>query len=136
MLDKTLFVDTSALVAVLNRRDQYHGDASGKFVGALSEGTKFVTTSHVFAETTTRILRGVGAQAAVAAGNAIRRQKEIDMVYPLSATTDQAWKIFAKYGDQGFSMVDCISFAVMKELSITAAFAYDKHFTVFGFALI
>jgi predicted nucleic acid-binding protein len=33
------------------------------------------------------------------------------------------------------SLVDCVSFTVMKDLGLTTAFAFDRHFEQAGFAL-
>lgn len=44
--------------------------------------------------------------------------------------------ILARYRDKDFSLVDAMSFAVMDRLSITTAFAFDRHFVQYGFALV
>jgi len=38
-----------------------------------------------------------------------------------------------KFKDHFFSMTDCVSFVVMKELRIRDVFTTDKHFTIAGF---
>jgi predicted nucleic acid-binding protein len=41
-----------------------------------------------------------------------------------------------RFRDQAFTLVDAVSFEVMKRERITHAFAFDHHFTVAGFALL
>jgi predicted nucleic acid-binding protein len=48
----------------------------------------------------------------------------------------KAWDIFDNFQDKNFSFIDCSSFAVMKELNIQKAFAFDRHFEQFGFEII
>ena len=43
-----------------------------------------------------------------------------------------AWKIFLKYYDKGFSFTDCTSFVIMERLAIKEAFSFDQHFNQFG----
>jgi len=38
-----------------------------------------------------------------------------------------------KYKDKEYSLTDCISFSVMKNIGINTAFAFDKHFAQAGF---
>lgn len=44
-----------------------------------------------------------------------------------------AWDVFTKYDTTGFSLTDCVSFAVMRELGIRKEFTYDEHFEAMGF---
>jgi uncharacterized protein len=41
-----------------------------------------------------------------------------------------------QYDDKNFSFVDCVSFAVMHEHSLSRAFAFYKHFTQAGFEML
>jgi predicted nucleic acid-binding protein len=45
----------------------------------------------------------------------------------------QAWSLFVRHDRQGFSFTDCTSFAIMRELGLTDAFAFDDHFAQMGF---
>ena len=135
-MNKYIFTDTSALIAVLNKKDQYHEQAAAAYHDILNGSSFLLITTHVFAETLTRIARRVSQQAAIAAGTGIRNQARITMVTPTIDALDQAWKIFQSYNDQQFSFVDCISFAVMQELNLSRAFAFDKHFKIMGFETI
>jgi uncharacterized protein len=128
-----VFLDTGALVAVMNKKDQYHVQAVTKLDAFLKGSGQLITTQHVFAETVTRILRRVSHTKAVEAGNLIRSEAAIEIIFPDPQVLEQAWEIFKKYDDQDFSFVDCISFALMRQMKISRAFAFDKHFSVMGF---
>lgn len=132
----SIFIDTSALIALMNKKDQFHARAIDILVTIKKGGSNLISTSHVFAETVTRIERKVSAKQAILAGNMIRNNERIKIIVPQKDIIDNAWKIFQKYQDQEFSFVDCISFALMKELSLTKAFAFDKHFKIIGFEIL
>jgi predicted nucleic acid-binding protein len=44
-----------------------------------------------------------------------------------------AWKLFLRYDDKGFSMMDCTSFAGMQQLGLRRAFTFDRHRAQAGF---
>jgi predicted nucleic acid-binding protein len=131
-----VFLDTAALVALINKKDQYHVQAVNKLEAHLKWSGQLLTTPHIFAETVTRILRRVSHEKAVKAGNLIRNESAIEIITPDKQALDLAWEIFVKYDDQNFSFVDCISFAVMRQMKITRAFTFDNHFTTMGFQII
>jgi len=134
-MTEPVFLDTAALVAILNKSDQYHIQAVKTLSALLEVKSRFITTTYVFAETVTRILRRVSHEKAAAAGVRLREEKSIEIVSPGTEAIDEAWRIFIKYNDQNFSFVDCVSFAVMHQYSLTRAFTFDRHFTVMGFRL-
>jgi len=42
----------------------------------------------------------------------------------------------ARFADQRFSLIDAVSFEVMRREKLTHAFAFDRHFEVAGFELL
>jgi predicted nucleic acid-binding protein len=48
----------------------------------------------------------------------------------------QAWEIFQRFSDKGWSFTDCTSKAVLDKLNLTHAFAFDRHFQQFGTVII
>lgn len=48
------------------------------------------------------------------------------------ADEDRAWQILQQYDDKEFSLTDGASFAVMKRLGISTAFAFDEDFTQYA----
>ena len=49
---------------------------------------------------------------------------------------DAITRWLARFPDQEFSLVDAVSFEVMRRNKLTRAFAFDHHFTVAGFELL
>ena len=45
----------------------------------------------------------------------------------------EGWQLFQQYNDKSYSLTDCVSFVVMKQLGIRAALSFDKHFVQAGF---
>ncbi|MDD5673952.1 MAG: PIN domain-containing protein [Chitinivibrionales bacterium] len=128
-----IFTDTSALIALLNKKDQYHPEATAILKAILKKNSSLLITTHIFAETVTRIERRISPKKAVEAGSLIRKNEKIRIVTPDESSIEHAWQIYQKYQDQRFSFVDCISFATMKEMGLSKAFAFDKHFKIMGF---
>lgn len=55
-------------------------------------------------------------------------------IEPVSAADlEVAWGIHDRFRDQGFSVVDCTSFAVMQRLGILRTATFDDDFAVFRF---
>jgi len=60
----------------------------------------------------------------------------IAKIYSDTTLEFKAEKILEKYQDQDFSYTDAVSFALMRELKIGKAFAFDRHFVTAGFVII
>jgi uncharacterized protein len=133
MTGNRIFADTSALIAISNKRDQYHAAAIQKLKDLLKTHDTLVLTVHILAETVTRIQRKVSKEQAIAVGQRLMKDPRIEIITPQAGIIQQAWEIYQKYNDQDFSFVDCISFAVMKDLNINRAFEFDDHFRIMKF---
>lgn len=124
------FVDTSALIALYDRRDTHHQHVRAcleKWDGEL------VTTNAVIGETYTFLrYSGHGALA-----QRILREAPPFAVEPFNASEEaDARNILLQYHDQLFSYVDAISFAFMRVRAIQSAIAFDAHFLIAGFQLV
>ncbi len=133
---KRIFVDTSAWVAVTNRRDQYHETASTFYKGIFKEFHELLTTNLVAAETYILLKLDCGLEAALGWWERIAFSLKVKIIYADSDLTGEAITILRKYNDQPFSLTDAVSFALMKKMKITDAFAFDVHFTTAGFTLL
>jgi predicted nucleic acid-binding protein len=128
-----IFVDTGAWYALVDTDDADHG-AAAAFLAANT--VPLITTNAVFSETVTLIRYRIGHEAARIFGQKLKESSFVRMVAVTPADEERAWEIFAKYGDQDFSFVDCTSFAVMQRMKLTQAFAFDRHFKVMKFTVV
>ena len=136
MAVKKLFVDTGAWLAVIDPRDQYHQPASAFYRQALQAHHHLITTNLVVAETYVNLRRSLSYAAAIGFLDTIEQSSRIECVWSSPDLEDQAREILRKYNDQDFSYVDAVSFALMREIKITEAFAFDRHFTTAGFVCV
>ena len=131
-----VFVDTWAWVALVDKRDQDHARAQSINQTLIDQEYEFVTTNAVFGEAVTMLRYRVSHAAAIKFRQILDQLVEGGLLTLIRATDvyeKNAWDIFEKYSDQDFSWVDCISFAVMKDLNLQEAFTHDHHFRTMGF---
>ncbi|QGP90894.1 23S rRNA-specific endonuclease VapC20 [Neomoorella glycerini] len=133
---KKLFVDTSAWVAVVNRRDQYHNMASTFYKNAFQEYGQLITTNLVAAETYILLRLDCGLDVALGWWERITTSLKVKMIYADADITWEAVKFLRKFDDQAFSLTDAVSFAVMQQVKVNEAFAFDDHFVVAGFTML
>ncbi|KYH32255.1 type II toxin-antitoxin system VapC family toxin [Neomoorella mulderi] len=133
---KKLFVDTSAWVAVVNRRDQYHNIASTFYKSAFQEYGQLITTNLVAAETYILLRLDCGLDVALGWWERITTSLKVKMIYADADITWEAVKFLRKFDDQAFSLTDAVSFAVMQKVKVNEAFAFDAHFVVAGFTML
>jgi predicted nucleic acid-binding protein len=136
MTDRTL-VDTGALLAVANPRDQYHERAVTLGRRFLAQGGRWVGTTLVLAELHGHLLQRRGAATAdVHLGRLLDdpAYEWVDATVELVSEAKARW--LERFRDQAFSLTDAVSFEVMRRMRLTTAYAFDHHFEVAGFALL
>lgn len=130
----TVLVDTSAFYALLSESDQRHGRARAVWSRLREEKERLVTTNYVLLETVALIGRRLGIDAL--------RVFQRDLV-PVSETVwvhselhHRAVAALLTAGIRDLSLVDIVSFEVMREMGLEQAFAFDQHFTQQGFTCL
>ena len=87
-------------------------------------------------ETITTILARGNHKQSVLAGEALFTSKIIKIIHVSADYLQAAWGLYQKYKDKMFSFTDVTSFAIMKDLNIIKAFAFDREFAQAGIELI
>ena len=131
-----VFVDTSAWHALFDRREVNHADAYRIWSRIVKARAALVTSEYVFDELVTNLLYRVGHRLAVRAGETILRSPHVQVVDVPRERFDQAWAMFQRYEDKGFSFTDVTSFVLITECACDAVFAFDRHFEQAGFRLL
>lgn len=128
----SVFVDTSALYALLDEADTHHPEASDALRRLV--GVELVTHSYVVVEACAL----VGHRLPWAA-----TERLVDGLLPVvdvrSVDADLHATVMATYrrsASASVSLVDHASFALMRLLGIGRAFAYDEDFAREGFELV
>jgi predicted nucleic acid-binding protein len=130
----TAFVDTSALLALLDGGDDNHAAAVAAWTSLASQSAHLVTTNYVVVETTAVAQRRLGVNAVRAlVGDVIPM---LDVVFVDEVTHAAAVGALLAAGLRHLSVVDCASFEVMRRANVTTAFAYERHFGEQGFGAV
>jgi predicted nucleic acid-binding protein len=125
------------LLALSRRQDQHHHRAVRLADRHLAAGGQYVSTTLVLGELYSHLLYLRGAREA----RTIILQLLDDPVHEwVQVSADlvrhAVMEWLARFADQRFSLVDAVSFEVMRQAGLSQAFAFDKHFEVAGFALL
>ena len=132
-----MLIDTSALLALANRRDQYHERAVRSAVKIVESGERLVGTTLVLAELHAHLLYRADPMRARAVVGGLMDDplyEWLDVTVELVRSATGAW--LERFRDQRFSLTDAVSFEVMRRRRIAVAFAYDRHFETAGFRLL
>jgi predicted nucleic acid-binding protein len=125
-----IFVDTLFLVALINRRDQYHQQA--RELADRFNGYPLLTTDAILLEFGNALARNYKNEAADLIEYFLSAEEaEIFRLTP--ELFDKAFDLYKSYQDQSWGLVDCISFVVMREANVTQALTCDRHFIQAGF---
>ncbi|MEK6651319.1 MAG: PIN domain-containing protein [Nitrospirota bacterium] len=132
----TVFIDTSAWIAIADSNDQYSSEAGQLYTDLILRREPLVTSDFVLVETYNLLLKTTGNKASINFSNKLKAIPFLRVVSITQHDWDRAWRIIEKYNDKDFSFTDCTSFALMERLKIRSAFTFDAHFIQYGFIKI
>ncbi len=127
----TVFVDTSALLALLNPQDRAHQAATRRWQAFEDLGDELMTHGYVVLETVSLVQRRHGFESAEAFLDELL--PAIDVLHLDEALHDQALAAFRAARSRTLSLVDQVSFAFMRRLGIRHVFGFDGDFAAQGF---
>ena len=129
----SVFVDTSAWLALASAGDQDHPAARKAFAELVARDERLVTTSYVLAETMGLIQHRLG-------------WKPLELFAAMAQTCEVTWVDGARHRaaedllfqrrKRRVNIVDAASFTVMRELGLETAFAFDADFAREGFQVL
>jgi predicted nucleic acid-binding protein len=126
-----IFVDTSFWVAAAMRRDDHHPQALA--LARTHAGTPWVTSNHVRGETWTFLRRRAGHAIAVEFVDRVERSPRVQALQVAEGIERDALSWLRRHDEREYSFVDATSFALMADLKIRVALAFDGDFAAAGF---
>lgn len=129
---RSVFVDTSAFVALRNESEAEHERARATLANLIADGAALFTSNYVFAETYTALLVRVGREEAIEWGRRFRAGEAVELVRLERDVEEEAWEILMSHDDKRWSYIDATSFALIERDGGGEAFALDAHFAQAG----
>lgn len=130
----SVYIDTSAFLATLDADDLNHVTAKRIWCDLLTHNERLVCSSYVLLETYALIQKRLSWDALRTFHESIYRLLH---VYWVDAHTHESAATATLIANRKrLSLVDCVSFTVMRDLGIKRAFAFDAHFQEQGFTCL
>ena len=128
-----IFIDTSALLAVLDESDRYHKAAQPFWTQIINEEDVLICHNYILVETSAVLLRQFGKKAVRVF------EQDIVPVFHIIWITNEVHSAAASAqlmaNQRSLSLVDCVSFEVMRRTGVRKAFAFDRHFKEYGYEI-
>ena len=130
----SVFVDTSAIVALLDEGDPMHGAAEGAWDDFEAHDEHLITSNYVVLECTAVVQRRLGMDGASTLCESILPGLNVRYIdAELNDLAVQTWLAAAR---RQLSLVDVVSFLVMRREGVHRAFTLDPHFREQGFGCV
>ena len=131
-----IFVDTSALIALGNTRDQFHQQAQEIFKELVLAKNRFITTNAIIFELTNAFSSVQYKSIAIKLIDMINNSKGWSIITIEDDLMTKGVNRFRKMLDKDWSLVDCISMIISEEIGINRIFSNDHHFEQAGFVIL
>ncbi len=133
---KPIFVDTSALIALGSKHDNFHLQAMNVREELKRSQTHFVTTNAVILEFGNAFSSVTRKKAAITIIETIRQSKKWKCIDTDAILIEQGFQLFKQMSDKEWGLVDCTSIIVAKKFGIHDIFTSDHHFEQAGFSIL
>jgi len=131
-MDRYVFVDTWAWLALSNRKDVHHEPATKEYEEITAVGYRLVTSDYVLDEVIAALFRSVDFGSAVQFSESLFaaiKDNQIKLEWITEARFKAAWSMRKRYQDKtDISFTDLTSFVTMQELEMNKVFTGDIHF--------
>jgi predicted nucleic acid-binding protein len=130
----TIFVDTSALLALLDADDRNHSIAKQTWEQMVRKEQSLKCTNYILIETFALVQHRLGMDAVRTLQEDILPLVSVEWMDEQNHYSSVMALLVADR--RGLSLVDCASFGTMRRLGLNTAFTLDRHFDEQGFRVI
>jgi uncharacterized protein len=128
-----ILVDTGAWYALSDNQERHHGRAV-TFFARLTRGEfgRIVTTDYILDETYTLLRMRLGLGSVRSLRDLLVDSRSVQVVRVSDRDFENAVELMLAHGDKRWSLTDCTSFVLMRELEIPNSFTFDHNFEQAG----
>jgi predicted nucleic acid-binding protein len=126
------YLDTSAIIAFLDRSDSFHP----LFRQLFASPPDLITTPLVIAEGQGWFLRRYDTYKALSFISFIESLKPLTIVSVSDKELGAAYKMLRKYSDQALTLTDALGLSIMRTLRIKQCWSTDGHMSLSGVPLV
>lgn len=127
----SVYMDTSAILAVLDADDDNHATAGKIWTKLLHARETLMCSSYVLVESCALVQRRLGMEALRTFQEDLVPLLRVEWVE--EAIHQQAMEAVLIANRKDLSLVDCASFTLMRHCGVKKAFTFDRHFSGQGF---
>jgi predicted nucleic acid-binding protein len=130
-----LFVDTAGWGNLVDISQPYHAEAATIYRTAKQQRREIVTTNYILTEVVallTSPLR-IPRPQIITFITGLKISPFVEIVHVDPTLDAQAWHLLTQRQDKAWSLVDCASFVLMQQRTISEALTTDQHFEQAGF---
>ena len=131
-----VFVDTGGWIALAERSDPYHERARRAWEMLSESGARIFTSVAVVLETFTFLDRRGSRELALRWRESLSTVGRFEVLGCGASDVDESWSYFDRKDLHKLSLVDAMTFVLMRRNRIRVALAFDTHFVVAGFRLV
>ena len=120
-----IFLDTSAVIALADSADENHMEAVAALAKVTAQGRVVLTHNYIIVESAALLQSRIGLRSALAF---LSDAEKFTIHWVTPRDHADAVTLLAERNRRGLSLVDCMSFTVMRIYGVSAALAYDADF--------
>ncbi len=131
-----IYVDTSALIALVRKRDDFHKIILQTYKDRLDSSYHFITTDAVVLEIGNAFSSASKKPFALSIFQLIQQSSHWQCHPVDESLLEKSQHLFSQRMDKDWSLTDCMGIVVANEHQIQEIFTTDSHFTQAGFTIL
>ena len=130
----SVFVDTSAFIAIVNETDRRHRQARRIWTELVEMERELITTNYVILETISLVQRRLGMPYLHTF--LANTMPFLRVEWVTEQLHRESIDVLLAADRRHLSLVDCVSFATIRRAGLMTVFAFDRHFDEQGFDVL
>ena len=129
-MKRELFLDSAFAIALSLKTDSFHEKAVQ--ISDDLDDALLVTTRAILLEIGNALSRSFKEEAVEIIDSFILSE-DVEIIHLTPGLFSKGFDLYKQYQDKEWSLVDCVSFIVMRQHKIKKALTFDQHFLQAGF---